>query len=89
MRTDLDALVPAPHRRVRHLLPARSAASQITVAEFIALAVAQMFLGVPTPREDHPRSFPGMAPTRPRQGVGNTPTLPERSRSQFCTRGLL
>ena len=54
MLADLDALVTALYVRVDDLLPARQGPGrppQITDAELIALAVAQMFLAVPNDRK--------------------------------------
>lgn len=54
MHADLDALVIALYVRVDDLLPARQGPGrpqQITDAELIALAVAQMFLAVPNDRK--------------------------------------
>lgn len=54
MHADLDALVTALYVRVDDLLPKRQGPgrpAQITDAELIALAVAQMFLGVPNDRK--------------------------------------
>jgi len=51
---DLDALVTALYVRIDDLLPARSGPGRpprITDAELIALAVAQMFLGLPNDRK--------------------------------------
>ncbi len=54
MLADLDALVTALYVRIDDLLPARSGPGRrprITDAELIALAVAQMFLGLPNDRK--------------------------------------
>ncbi len=54
MHADLDALVTALYVRVDDLLPARQGPgrrAQISDAELIALAVAQMFLGCPNERK--------------------------------------
>jgi hypothetical protein len=54
VHADLDALVTALYVRIDDLLPARSGPGrppQITDAELIALAVAQMFLGLPNDRK--------------------------------------
>ncbi len=54
MLADLDALVTALYVRVDDLLPARKGPGRppkITDAELIALAVAQMFLGLPNDRK--------------------------------------
>jgi hypothetical protein len=54
VHADLDALVTALYVRVDDLLPTRQGPGrppQITDAELIALAVAQMFLGVPNDRK--------------------------------------
>jgi hypothetical protein len=54
VHADLDALVSALYVRVDDLLPKRQGPGrppQITDAELIALAVAQMFLGVPNDRK--------------------------------------
>ena len=54
MLADLDALVTAVYVRIDDLLPARSGPGRpprITDAELIALAVAQMFLGLPNDRK--------------------------------------
>ncbi|MDQ6751137.1 MAG: IS982 family transposase [Actinomycetota bacterium] len=54
MHADLDALVSALYVRIDDLLPARSGPGRpprITDAELIALAVAQMFLGLPNDRK--------------------------------------
>ena len=54
MHADLDALVIALYVRVDDLLPARQGPGhppKITDSELIALAVAQMFLGVPNDRK--------------------------------------
>ncbi|MCA1699293.1 MAG: IS982 family transposase, partial [Actinobacteria bacterium] len=54
MHADLDALVTALYVRVDDLLPKRQGPGcppRITDAELIALAVAQMFLGVPNDRK--------------------------------------
>ena len=54
MHADLDALVIALYVRVDDLLPARQGPGhppKITDAELIALAVAQMFMGIPNDRK--------------------------------------
>ncbi len=54
MLADLDALVTALYVRIDDFLPARSGPGcppKITDAELIALAVAQMFLGLPNDRK--------------------------------------
>ena len=54
MHADLDALVIALYVRVDDFLPARQGPGrppQITDAELIALAVAQMFMGIPNDRK--------------------------------------
>jgi len=54
VRADLDALLTALYVRVDDLLPARRGPGRpprITDAELIALAVAQMFLGIPNDRK--------------------------------------
>ncbi len=54
MHADLDALVTALYVRIDDLLPARCGPGRpprITDAELIALAVAQMFLGIPNDRK--------------------------------------
>jgi len=54
VHADLDALVTALYVRIDDLLPARGGPGrrpQITDAELIALAVAQMFLGMPNDRK--------------------------------------
>ena len=54
MLADLDALVTAVYVRIDDLLPARNGPGRpprITDAELIALAVAQMFLGLPNDRK--------------------------------------
>ena len=59
MHADLDALVIALYVRIDDLLPARQGPGRppkITDSELIALAVAQMFLGMPNDRK-----FPALA----------------------------
>ncbi len=54
MLADLDALVTALYVRVDDLVPARNGPGRppkITAAELIALAVAQMFLGLSNDRK--------------------------------------
>ena len=54
MHADLDALLTALYVRVDDLLPKRQGPGhppRITDAELIALAVAQMFLGLPNDRQ--------------------------------------
>jgi hypothetical protein len=78
----LDALVTALYVRVDDLLPARSGPGrppQISDPELIALAVAQMFLGVP-----NDRAFLGLA----RHRLGHLfPYLPQQpATTSACAR---